>query len=62
MITSPLLMANEVGYYLAYRHKAPLILYATVQGSFSAMSMAMGQPHNPSFQPFLFSKFRFRID
>ena len=58
IITSPLLMANEVSYYLAYRMNIPLVLYATVQGSFPAMSVATGQPHNTALQPFLFSKHR----
>jgi hypothetical protein len=40
----------EVGYYLAEHFNAPLVLFSTFQTSWSYVSWAMGQPHNPAYQ------------
>ena len=42
---------DEVGYYLANRFNASLVLYFTGQVSLSWVDEAMGQPHNTAYLP-----------
>ena len=47
-------VASEVGYYLAHRSNANLILFSTLMASFSPMDHAMGMPHNTAYLPYQF--------
>jgi hypothetical protein len=42
---------DEVGYYIAQRFNASLVLYFTGQVSVSWVDEAMGQPHNTAYMP-----------
>ncbi len=51
VVTSLVLMSNELSYYLAYRSNASLVLYSSYQASMSTMNWALGQPNNPAVIP-----------
>ena len=57
VIVSLVLLGNEAGYYLAHRHRATLVLYASLQQSLPVMNTALGQPHNPSIVPAFLGSF-----
>jgi hypothetical protein len=57
VVTSLVLAANEIGYYLAYRWNASLALYSVYQESLSTMNL--GQPHNPAYMPAYVAQFRY---
>ena len=44
--------ASEIGYFLAHRFSAQLVLYCTAQASVPHMDYAVGMPHNPAYIPF----------
>jgi hypothetical protein len=44
---------GELGYYIAHRLNSSLVLYFAQQMSVSTQNHALGQPHNPSYIPFI---------
>ena len=54
MVVVKMYVASEVGYYLAHRGDANLVLFSTLMASFSPMDHAMGMPHNTAYLPFQF--------
>ena len=53
VVTNLVLLGNEIGHYLAYKHNASLALYTTWQSSIYSMHWALGTPHNPAYIPSL---------
>ena len=58
IVTSLSLQCNEVGYYLAHRSNATLVIYGAVSTSVSIMNFATGQPSNPAYMPVIIAPFR----
>ena len=56
VVISSARMSNEMGYYLAHRSNASLILFSTHQQPFPGMNLGMGQPNNPAYVPFIFAQ------
>ena len=51
VVTNLVLLANEIGHFLAYKYNATLALYSTWQASAYAMNWALGQPQHLAIIP-----------
>lgn len=51
---------NLLGYHIARKHNASMIMYSAVQVSALEYDLAMGQPHSPAVIPFMISTYRYR--
>ncbi len=56
VVISSARMSNEIGYYLAHKSNATLVLFSTHQQPFPMMNWGLGQPNNPAYTPFIFSQ------
>jgi hypothetical protein len=48
VVLNSVFVANEMGYYLAHKFNATLVLYFTLQCSNINIDQALGQPHSPA--------------